>query len=84
MKPFLGQPLQPLLSFFVLYRVFFYKGNCSDQTSSLSVAPTRLLSCFRRGSILLLAHVLNRLALPMDRLIAQLSGQLSFFSSALN
>lgn len=41
----------------------------SDLSSSSSVAPTRLLSCFRRGFVLLLAHVLNRLPLPMGSLI---------------
>ncbi len=54
----------------------------SDLSSSSSVAPTRLLSCFRRGFVLLLAHVLNRLPLPMGSLIPQFSGQLSYFSSA--
>ncbi len=47
-------------------------------TGSLQT-PTRLLSCFRRGFILLLAQVLNRLPLTMGSLIPQFSGQLSFW-----
>ncbi len=46
------------------------------------VTPTRLLSCFRRGFLLLLAHVLNRLSLPMGSLIPQFSASPFFLSSA--
>ena len=54
----------------------------SQELSTASVAPTRILSCFRRGFVILVAHILNRIPLSLGNLIPDFSGQPSLFSSA--
>ena len=58
------------------------EAHVARQRASSPSSPTRLLSCFRRGCLVILATVLNRLPLPLGSFFPESFSGLPHFSSA--